>query len=127
MILWIAWQIQTLNKSRLGLQEYLKNCNTDVFPAVANKVETWVNHVRINFNNNIIWWLTNWEPCHNNDIIMEYQSIARLNETSCRSWYRLITWYHGPTRDHLYMSKHGQPCYHGIPCQPYLTMKISCS
>ena len=76
-------------------------------PSCCDQSWNMINHVCINVNHCIIWWLTIRKPCHPHDITMKYCSIVRLNETSCRSWYHLIAWYHGPTWHHLYMYKYG--------------------
>ena len=96
---WNAWTIH---------YQWFKPVWTVIFlvialPSCCEQSLNMVNHVCINVNHSIIWWLTIWKPCHRHDITMEYRSIVRLNETSCRSWYHLLTWYHGPTRHHLYM------------------------
>ena len=59
-------------------------------PSFCGQSWNMVNHVCINVNHSIIWWLAIWKPCHHHDITMEYHSIVRLNETSCRSWYTII-------------------------------------
>ena len=105
----IYWNLMDIKRDILVLKTkmFLKKILLLNSPSCCEQSWNMVKHVCINVNHSIIWWLTIWKPCHRHDITMEYCSIVRLNETSCRLWYHLITWYHGPTWHHLYMCKHG--------------------